>query len=165
MGLSQINEILSHPSWDIIALFLFIAFGFFYGISGGKSRLVSLTVSLYIAGFFYDNFFYLDQLIEGKTLFEVFLFRAFVFLMLVIALNALFLKIISCQFESKSKEWWQVLLLSFLNTGLLFSFIFHLFPSKELFTFSPLVKNLFASDKALFWWLLAPLATLFLIRK
>ena len=165
MDLSQFNVILSHPSWDIIAIFLFIAFGFFYGISSGKKRIISLIISLYIAGFFYENFFYIDELIGGKTIIETFLFKGFIFLALVLGLNVLFLNILAHSSESRSKEWWQILLLSFLGTGLLFSFIFQLFPAKEIFTFSPLIEHLFASDKAFFWWLLAPLITLFLTRK
>lgn len=165
MDLSQFNVILSHPSWDIIVIFLFIAFGFFYGISSGKKRIISLLISLYIAGFFFENFFYIDELIEGKTIIETFFFKAFIFLAIVLALNVLFLKILACSSESRSKEWRQVLLLSFLGTGLLFSFIFHLFPAKEIFTFSPIVEHLFVSDKAFFWWLLAPLIALFLTRK
>ena len=165
MEFNQLNAILSNPSWDIVVVFLFIAVGFFYGISGGKAKLVSLLVSLYVGGFFFENFFYIDYLIDGKTIIETFLLKIFIFAVIVLALNVLFLRIFTNDFKSGAREWKHSLFLSFLASGLLFSFIMHLFPVKEIFTFSPAVEYLFASDKAFFWWLLAPLAALFLIRK
>lgn len=163
MDLTQINTILSNPSWDLIVIFLFIAFGFFYGISSGKKKLISLLISFYTGGFFFSNFFYIDYLIKGRTILETFLLKSFLFLAIVLTLNLIFLRILDG--SSSSGEWWQVLLLSFIETGLLFSFIFHLFPAKDLFTFSPVVKYLFVSDKSFTLWLIAPLVGLFLVRK
>ena len=164
MEFNKLNAIISNPSWDMIALFVFLAFFFFYGIIGGKNKVVSLILSLYISGFFFENFFYLDYFINGKGIINLFILRVVIFLIILIALNFLFSRILSIS-SGSGRDWWQSLILSFLGTGLLFSFIFHLFPAKEIFTFSPLIKYLFASNKAFFWWLLAPLVTFFLIRK
>ncbi|MBI4691889.1 MAG: hypothetical protein HY773_00360 [Candidatus Terrybacteria bacterium] len=155
---------LSNPSWDVIIIFAFIAVGFFYGISAGRSNLLSLLFSLYIAGFIFENFYYLDNLVKGQNMMEVFLFRAFIFAVLAGVLFILFSQVLVSGYDSGVKNWWKSLLLSFMATGLLFSFLFHLFPAKEIFTFSPMVQSLFASDSAFFWWLSLPLVALFLAR-
>lgn len=156
---------LSNPSWDVIIFFAFIAIGFFYGISAGKSNLLSLLFSLYIAGFIFENFYYLDNLVKGQNMMEIFLFRLFIFAVLTGILFIIFSQVLASGYDSGARNWWKSLLLSFMATGLLFSFLFHLFPGKEIFFFSPMVQALFASDAAFFWWLTLPLIALFLARK
>jgi len=156
---------LSNPSWDVIIIFAFVAIGFFYGISAGRSNLLSLLFSLYIAGFIFENFYYLDRLVSGQNIMELFLFRAFIFAVLAGILFILFSQVLVSGYDSGARNWWKSLLLSFMATGLLFSFLFHLFPGKEIFTFSPMVQGLFASESAFFWWLTLPLVALFLARK
>lgn len=165
MDVAQISKILSNPSWDLIVLFFFIAVGFFYGISAGKSKLISLLISLYVSGFLFDKFYYLDQIIKTDSIASTFLIRILVFLIIVFILNLLFSRVLRISAESSEKKWWQALLLSFLAAGLLFSYLFHLFPAKDLFTFSPVIQNLFTSDKVFFWWLTLPLIALFLVRR
>lgn len=165
MDFQQINNLLRNPSWDIIAIFAFIAVGFFYGISAGKSKLLSLLFSLYVSGFLFEHLYYLNQLVHGRTIMEEFAFRAFIFLAITGVLFVLFSRILVAGSDSGSRNWWKSLLLSFLSTGLLFSYVFHLFPGREIFTFSPIIQNIFASDACFFWWLTLPLIALFLIRK
>lgn len=165
MDFKKISELISNPSWDVIVLFAFIAIGFFYGITAGKSKLISLLFSLYVGGFLFDNFSYLDGLMKkGSNIIELFLLRIAVFLVIVFALNFLFARVLG-GYGVREKKLWQVLLLSFLSSGLLFSYVFHLFPVKGLFSFSPIIQNLFASDNAFFWWLTLPLVALFLTRR
>lgn len=165
MDVAQISKILSNPSWDLIVLFFFIAAGFFYGISAGKSKLVSFLVSLYVSGFLFEKFYYLGQFIKTDTLTGAFMARVAVFLVILFAVNLLFSRVLRLSSEGSEKKWWQALLISFLSAGLLFSYLFHLFPAKEVFTFSPVVRNFFASDSAFFWWLVLPLVALFLARR
>lgn len=95
---------------------------------------------------------------------EEFLFRIGIFGFIVIALIVLFLRIMESDFETGPKHWFKSFFISFSSTGLLFSYLFHIFPGKDVFTFSPLVQNLFASNAAFFWWLFLPLIGLFLSR-
>jgi len=165
MDLKQINILLRNPSWDLIAIFAFIAIGFFYGISSGRAKLLALLFSLYVSGFLFEKFYYLDQLVKGRTLIEEFLFRGFIFATMVVILTILFARVLEAGYESGHRNWWKSLMLSFMSAGLLFSYLFHLFPGREIFPFSPLIHNLFASDSAFFWWLPLPLIALFLARK
>lgn len=165
MDVAQISKILSNPSWDLIVLFFFVAVGFFYGISAGKSKLVSFLVSLYVSGFLFDKFYYLDYIIKTNSVASTFMARVAVFLIILFIINLLFSKVLRLSSEGSEKKWWQALLLSFLAAGLLFSYLFHLFPAKEVFTFSPIAQNFFASNSAFFWWLTLPLVALFLTRR
>lgn len=165
MDVAQISKIISNPSWDLIVLFFFIAVGFFYGISAGKSKLISFLLSLYVSGFLFDKFYYLDQIIKTDSIVSTFMARVVIFLVILFIINLLFSKVLRLGSEGSEKKWWQALLLSFLSSGLLFSYLFHLFPAKEVFTLSPIVQNFFASSDAFFWWLTLPLVALFLVRR
>ncbi len=165
MSLDQINLILGNPSWDVLVVFGFIAVGFFYGVSAGKTKLISFLFSLYISGFLFENFYYLDHLVNGETVIETFFARVFIFLLIVLALNSLFSRFIEVHHDSSEENWWHILLLSFLASGLLFSYLFHIFPARDIFTFSPVIQNIFASNVAFFWWLTLPLVALFLARR
>lgn len=165
MDFKQISLLLHNPSWDVIVIFAFIAIGFFYGISAGRSKLLALLFSFYVSGFLFENFYYLDKVVRGGTMTETFLFRIFIFVLIAVILTILFSKILAVSYENGSKNWAKSFLLSFVSTGLLFSYFFHIFPGREIFTFSPLVQNLFASNSAFFWWLVLPLVALFIARK
>jgi len=159
----EVSRILANPSWDIIILFFFVAVGFFYGISAGRAKLISFMMSVYVGGFLFENFSFLKEMVKTGSLAERFFSNAFVFFLLVLALNVLFSKIITS--GADDKKWWHALLISFSVSGLLFSYIFHIFPGRSIFTFSPLIQNLFASNSAFFWWLILPLIALFFGRK
>ncbi len=164
-NLQTISKILSNPTWDLLVIFFFVAIGFFYGLTLGKTKLISVLFSLYVSGFVFENFSYLDFLTKGRPLFESFLFRAGAFAVLIIILTILFNRILVRDYTSGSREWWKIFLLSFLETGLLMSFIFQLLPARQIFNFSPIVQNIFASPSAFFWWLTLPLVALFFIGK
>lgn len=164
-NLETISKILSHPTWDILAVFFFIAAGFFYGISSGKTRLIAVLFSLYVSAVIFENFSYIGFIWKGRPLPEVFIFRSAVFAVLIFLLTFLFNKFLYHSTVSGTKVWWEIFILSFLEVGLLVSFIFQLLPAKELFTFSPLIENIFASSLAFFWWLVLPIIALFVIVK
>lgn len=165
ISLETISKILNNPSWDLMVVLFFVAAGFFYGITLGKTKLVAALLSLYISGLIFENFSYLDYFVKGQPLLNVFLFRALVFAILIILLTVLFSRFLSADRISGTREWWKVFVLSFLEVGLLMSFIFQLLPAKELFNFSPIVENLFASSRAFFWWLTLPLVALFFVSR
>lgn len=164
-NLQGISRILSHPTWDLMIILFFLAAGFFYGITAGKTKLVAVLFSLYVSGLIFTNFSYLDFLTKGRTLIETFLVRGVAFAVLILLLTILFGRILSRDATSGTRVWWQIFVLSFLETGLLMSFTFQLLPAKELFTFSPIVQNIFASSRAFFWWLTLPLVALFFVSR
>ena len=165
LSLSFWKSFLSNPSWDLVFIFSLIAVMFFYGISKGKSKIVLLMFSLYITGFLFNNFHYIDSLTVGETIMEALLFKLFIFFMMVIILNTFFARFFELQMDSGEKNWWQILLLSTFLSCLLFVYIFQLFGVEEIFSFSPIMLSLFAPQELFFWWLVAPLVTLVIVRR
>lgn len=165
LDVKQINSLLYNPSWDIVAIFVFLSVGFFYGLWAGRARILAFLFSLYVSGFLFENFYYLDKIVKGGTMIERFWFEALIFLFLAVVLTFVFSSIFEPSFDTGPKNWFKSFLLSFSSTGLLFSYLFHVFPAKGVFTFSPLVQSLFASDNAFFWWLFIPLISIFFTRK
>jgi hypothetical protein len=168
VNIERASEFLSHPSWDIIVIFFFISVGFFYGISAGIKKMLSALFSLYLSVLLLGNFSFFNYFKwnDSLSLLEIFLIKIFLFLIIFVLLFVLLNRSV---FKSKSidqnDKWWQIFVLSFLETGLLMSAIFQLLPAKELFTFSPLVKFLFVSSRSFFIWLTLPLTALFFIIK
>jgi hypothetical protein len=161
-NLDQVSKFVSNPTWDILAIFFFLAVGFFYGLSVGSKKLLSVLFALYVSILLFANFSYLDFFVEGRKLLEVFLFQAFIFLVFLVLLTILFNKTIFKK-STKTDKWWHVFVLSFLEVGLLMSAVFQLLPVKELFVFSPLIEKVFASSQSFLWWLVLPLIALFVI--
>lgn len=162
LDFQNFSKIISHPTWDVLVLLFFIAAGFFYGISRGKRGLIGALFAIYAAQIIFSNFSYLDFLVKRRSVFEIFLFRAAIFFIFVIILSILFTKVISRGREIE-RGWGKVFMLSFLESGLLISSLFQLFPLKKLFTFSPLSQYLFVSESAYFWWLVLPILSLIFI--
>lgn len=160
-----LSNLISNPTWDILVFLFFIAAGFFYGLSRGKRGLIATLFAIYVAQLIFINFSYLDYFIKGRSIIEIFIFRAALFFVFIAILSLLFAKIIPKSHDSE-REWGSAFLLSFLEAGLLISSIFQLFPLKELFTFSYVTHYLFAQDGAYFWWLVLPIISLvFIVKK
>ena len=157
----EISKILSNPSWDLIAIFIFIAAGFFYGLVSGRRYLVSVLISTYISAFVFENFRFLDFLAKDRSIMEVFLIRAASFFVILVLVSFGISRLVRRDFDVKI--WWQIFLLAFLEVGLLMSLMFQFLPARALFTFSPVVENIFAGEAAFFWWLVGPLFALWVI--
>lgn len=164
-SITAISKIISNPAWDLLVLFFFFVFGFFYGISAGKKKMLAVLFSIYISVLLFTNFTFLDFFIQEKELLEVFLFRSASFLVMIVLLSILFSKTVF-RGSDKKEAWWHAFVLSFLQVGLLVSAIFQLLPTKELFDFTPIIENIFASERSFFYWLTLPLLSLlFIVRK
>lgn len=156
----SVSALMSNPSWDVMALAIFVALGFMYGVWGGRGRLVAVLFALYASKLLFDNFRFIDRFIANLPDSQLFFAHAGIFAALVILLSFVFAKSFSGR-VMVGERWWQMFLLSFLEVGIAASILFSILPSRELYTFSPLVELLFASPNALFWWLLAPVPALY----
>jgi len=165
IDITYISSILSNPTWDILVIFFFIAGGFFYGLSVGKRKLIAVLFGIYAGQLLFENLNILNFIVDGRDLIEVFLFRVLTFAVIVLLLSYLFIKTIFRGGGDDTKIWWQIFLMSFLESGLLISSVFRLLPESDLFNFSPIVHYFFASQGAFFWWLILPLPALFVIMR
>ena len=158
----SVASLMSNPSWDVIAVFAFVVLGFIYGIMSGRGRLVSVLFALYAAKLLFDTAWFLDHIIGGFAAAQLFFIRAGILTALVVALSFVFSRCFSGR-VMVGERWWQIFFISFLEVGIAASILFSILPSRELYTFSPLVEALFASSNASFWWLMASVASLFFI--
>ena len=161
IDVAQISALLMHPTWDVIAIFVFVGGGFFYGWASGKARLVAVLMAMYLAQLIFVNAQFLNSFTAGRDLMEVFILRIVFFVTITMALAAFLIRTIFNMLPEGERVWWQLFLLSFAEVGLLMSTIFRLLPASELFSFSPLVKYVFASQAAFSTWLILPLIALF----
>lgn len=165
MDTVQISAFLSHPTWDVMTILVFVAGGFFYGWTSGRARMVGVLFAIYLAQLIFVNAQFLNFFTAGKDLMEVFILRSVFFLALVGVLSIFLIRTIFRILPEGDRVWWHLFLLSFAETGLLISSIFRLLPAADLFEFSPIVKYFFASNAAFSWWLILPLAVLFVIMR
>lgn len=158
-----LDQILSHPTWDILLIFFFISAGFFYGISAGKRRIVSALLFTYVAIAVFPLLPVekIAGIVEIKTIFYVksALFAALFFTLYFLLGN----KKLRFGF-SKGESWWQLFLLSFLQVGLLLNTIFTLLPPEKIKILAPVTREIFAKPQTKIWWYILPLLALFIIK-
>ncbi len=155
------EQILGHPTWDLISLFVLIAIGFFYGISAGKRMIVSTIIYTYVAmallpAFPIDKLAVISQTSAAFT--KIGAFLAIFFLL------AIFLKRGGAQSFAVGNPWWQVFLLSFIQAGLLMHTAFSFLPKSQADALAPLTKAVFANPSLKFLWLIGPLVVLVMFR-
>lgn len=160
---STAERILSHPTWDIITLFLLVAIGFFYGISAGRRKIVSTIIYTYVAYAIFP-LVPIDKLIEITKIEQLFFLKIGVFLAIFLLLVFLLGRTGGRAFVS-SNPWWQVFLLSFIQAGLLIHILLGFLPPEQIKLLAPVTRNFFANPDFHVWWLLGPLVLLILIRR
>lgn len=157
------SQILSHPTWDIMLIFVMIAIGFFYGISRGRHKMVSSVINTYVslAVFYAMPIEAIARYIKIENLFIVKTAVFFaIFLPLVFLLNRG-----RPRYFKSNISWWQVFLLSFIQTGLLIHIVFSFLSPDMAKQLAPLTKSFFANTNLTIWWLVIPLLFMIFLRR
>jgi len=158
-------NLIAYSDWIMALVFLGVAL--VYGLSMGRNRLVTVTLGAYLA-------YFIAQAIPWKEL--TFLgiknspdstVQIFIFLALILGF---FFAIPRSAFKSSLRlggrgrgNWWQVLILSILQIGLILALSISFLPIKTVVFLSPLAQSVFIGGIAQFLWLLLPiLAIMFL---
>ena len=148
-NLETISKIISHPTWDLLAILFFVAVGFFYGIFSGKKKLIAVLFSLYISALLFENFSYLNFLTKGRSLIEVVLIRSATFVILVILLAILFNKLLTNDYSSVGRNWWQIFFTKFFGDRPFNEFYFSSFASQRAFHFFAHCAKCFCFPKSI----------------
>lgn len=157
------SQILSHPTWDIVLIFVMIAIGFFYGISRGRHKMVSSVINTYVslAVFHAMPIEAIARYIKIENLFIVKTAVFFaIFLPLVFLLNRG-----RPRYFKSNISWWQVFLLSFIQTGLLIHIVFSFLSSETVKQLAPFTRSFFANTNLTIWWLVIPLLFMIFLRR
>ncbi len=157
------------PTWDLFILIFFIVGAFLYGFSLGRDRVIVILVSIYMALAVINTAPYLNVL-SGKDISinfgPNFAFKVTLFLGVFVALFFLLSRsALSRALGSDSTgSWWQVILFSFLHTGLLISVILSFLPTQAAENLLPVTQKIFISDLAKFLWITTPIAAMILFK-
>ncbi|MBI5037188.1 MAG: hypothetical protein HZC01_00555 [Candidatus Kerfeldbacteria bacterium] len=162
----------TRPTWDLFIILFFIVAAFLYGLSLGRDRIIVILISLYVSLALVDHAPFLNSPALQDWLnnflgqffvvqISAFLF-IFIFLFVVITRSALMRSIGSAD---TAGPWWQVLLFSVMHVGLLVSIILSYLPAETTNTvLAPLTKQVFSTDPAQSFWIIAPIVALFVLK-
>lgn len=155
----------SVPTWDLFIYLFFVIAVVIYGLSLGRDRILAILVSVYMALAVATSLPYITDEISQKFGFgPAFVLRILVFLGFIVGLFLLFSKIgLVTAFGGKAGI---VLigLFSFLHVGLLISCILSFLPPTAMNALAPITKAIFTSNFARFFWIVAPILAMFLVK-
>lgn len=157
------SQILSHPTWDIVLIFVMIAIGFFYGISRGRHKMVSSVINTYVALAVF-NVVPIESIAHYIKVENLFIVKTIVFFAIFLPLIFLMSRGRPRYFKS-TISWWQVFLLSFIQTGLLIHIVFSFLSPETTKQLAPLTKSFFANTNLTIWWLTIPLLFMIFLRR
>jgi hypothetical protein len=151
----------STPTWDVIILLFFIFSVLVYSFTLGRDRIVSILISTYLALAVTTNLPYMNELTAAINKLGAFSFQVSAFL-IVFALLFFFLSrsALVQGFSSLSGGWWQVIIFSLLQVGLLASIILSFLPDIATQHLSFFTKTVFLSDLGKFCWITLPILAL-----
>ena len=158
----------STPSWDLFIILFFLVASLIYGLSMGRDRAIVVIVSIYMALAVVDYAPFVENLIKGTAVEQFFIFKissflvVFILLFYLLAQSALLNTIAS---RSATRSWWQAILFSFLQVGLLISIVLSFLPAEATNVFSDFTKKAFTTEMARFVWIVSPIVLMALIRK
>lgn len=156
-------QIFSHPTWDVVLIFLMIAIGFFYGISRGRHKMISSVINTYVTLAVF-NAMPLEAIARYIKVENLFIVKTAVFSAIFLPL-VFFLNRGRPRYFKSNISWWQVFLLSFIQTGLLIHIIFSFLSPDVSNKLAPLTKSFFANTNLTIWWLVIPLLFMIFLRR
>lgn len=153
---------LSNPSWDTFMILFFLGAAVIYSFFVSRDRLAVVLISVYSALAILERTPLLKNFFSATAQDIVFQYRLGVFIVLFIVLFLLFSHNLSMRAEI-GHHWWQAMVLSVLQVGLVMSSFLSFIPPEK---FSSAVEDyFFTSDIARSIWLLAPIAAMIIMRR
>jgi len=159
--LNVINSISwTTPSWDLFVVIFFVVTIFLYGFTLGKDRIIVIMLSTYITLALIKGMpasagdFLASVKIGGSEIGQSGAFLAIV----VVLFFLLSRSVAASVFEGGSRgSWGEIIMLSFLQAGLLVSVAISFLPLEITENFSLLIKSVFIDGVAPSIWLVAPI--------
>lgn len=142
-----------------------VFFGFFaYAIGAGRQSVTNLILGLYFALLVSLEFPYYDIILGGtdnertESILMVCVFAIF-----TVCATILFARLMPREYsEGKFEGFWKKILLACAATVLVMSFSYHALPVTDIITPGSPIQYLFASSSSFFYWLLVPIAILYI---
>jgi len=164
--LSSLNW--SAPSWDLFILLFFVIGALLYGLSLGRDRVIVILVSVYMALAVVSNTPVLNKINfqfhvnDNYVLRITFFVGIFVALFFLLSRSAL-LKTIGG--SNAPGSWWQTIIFSILQVGLLISITLNFLPAEITQGLSDGTKQIFMGDNGRSAWMVLPIVLMALAPK
>lgn len=150
----------SVPTWDLFILLFFIIGALLYGLSLGRDRVIVILVGVYMSLAVVSNTPALTNLnlsfhINDNYVLKIsFFLGIFIVLFFLLSRSAL-LKTIGG--SNAPGSWWQTIVFSILQVGLLISITLNFLPKEMTQSLSEITKNVFMSDNGRSAWMILPI--------
>lgn len=154
------------PTWDLFIILFFIVGALLYGLSLGRDRIIVILVSIYMGLAVVSNAPYLRDFNAELTINQNFVIRIGVFLGIFVLLFFLLSRsaLLKTLGSDARGSWWQVIVFSFLQCGLMISVTLSFLPAGTSENLSPFIQQAFLSDPARFSWLILPILMMAFIK-
>lgn len=146
----------------LIGIFLLL-----YGLSLGRTRALISLLAIYIAYVLQAMFPYFSELHSIIRISpELYVTRIFLFLLFYVLVFAILNRsLVKHRLTMKEFSFFWVSLISLLQLGILISVIVNFIPADRLDMFPEYLLGYFAEQRALFFWLTAPVVILITMRR
>lgn len=156
----------SHPTWDLFVVAFFVLGAFVYGFSLGRDRIIMIMVAVYMALVAVTNLPFVPHFGAQIALDNGFVIKLSTFLGLFAVLFFMLTRSAlnhALSGNGALGSWWHVLLLSFMQIGMLISVVMNFLPLAWLDKFTPFIQTVFVSAWGKFFWVVLPIIGLLLV--
>lgn len=156
----------SNPTWDLFIIVFLLIGTLIYGFSMGRDRIIIIMVAVYMALVAVTQLPHVPQFDAAVSLSNGFILKISTFLGLfgvlffMLTRSALNHAISS---NGGMGKWWHVLLLSFLQVGMLISVVMGFLPAEWFGKLTHLTQTIFVSPWGRFVWSLLPIFGLLIV--
>lgn len=151
-------------SWDVLVAFAVLIGMMIYGLAAGRDRVVMFLLSVYISLAIVTNAPILSALSSWLKVnqypgLRLTWFLGLFFLLFIVLWQS---HLLQGMIQERGR-WWEILLMSVLQTGLTISVVLFLLPAELTQAISPVLKEIFLSDIGRSAWLILPVFGLLVI--
>ncbi|MBI3421050.1 MAG: hypothetical protein HY006_03220 [Candidatus Sungbacteria bacterium] len=158
------QQIWSHPTWDLVLLFALLAIGLFYGLTAGKKKIISAITYTYVA-FAIFSALPLNTIASFAQIKNIFVLKTVLFAVVFIVLMLAFGQSGKGRGFTRPGAWWQIFLLTLVQTGLTVHILLGFLPSEQIKLLAPLTKTVFANPDFHIWWFMGPILMLMILKR
>ncbi len=146
--------------------YLFCVFGFFlvYATIRGRQAVINLVVGLYFALLISLEFPYYETFLKNAgDAQSTAVGKIILFIVFTVLATLLIKRLMPDEYkEKKFESFFKKILLAIGGTILVMVFSYHVLPITDFLTPGTPIQSLFAPNEYFFWWLLLPLAVLYI---
>lgn len=156
----------SHPSWDLFILVFLLIGTLIYGFSMGRDRIIMIMVAVYMALVAATHLPYVPHFGASVALNNGFIIKISTFLGLFVILFFMLTRSAlnhAITGNGSLGRWWHVLILAFLQVGMLISVVLGFLPNEWLAHLSAFIQTVFVSPWGKFTWVLLPIFGLLIV--